>query len=157
MAYCINCGTEIKDGYEFCPECGCKVGSGNNGIDMSVDSTDDKRKVCKHCGEKMPKDAFYCLACGETFDSENFEDIRQRVMSANVPQRRVIDTSVGEWRNKWIALILCIFFGVFGIHRFYEGKKITGFIYLFSFGLCGLGVFFDMILIATKNNPYRVK
>ena len=111
------------------------------------------------CGEKMPEDAYYCLSCGTTFDSENseFDSIKTRVLNTGNPKKRPVDTSVGVWKNKWIALLLCIFFGMFGMHRFYEEKKVTGFIYLFTFGIFGLGWFFDIILLATKSNPYRVK
>ena len=57
----------------------------------------------------------------------------------------------------YFALILCLFFGVFGVHRFYEEKRVTGFLYLFTFGLFGYGVVIDFILLLTKTNPYRVK
>jgi TM2 domain-containing membrane protein YozV len=38
-------------------------------------------------------------------------------------------------------------FGFTGAHRFYFGKPISGCIWFFSFGLCGLGWLFDLILI----------
>jgi len=157
MAFCTNCGTEIKEGYEFCPECGISLSERNE--KQSEYATKDIMKKCRHCGEQMPEDSFYCLSCGNPFDDQqqDFEVLKSRVNNIGKPPKRAIDTSVGIWRNKWVALILCIFFGAFGIHRFYEGKKITGFIYLFSFGLFGLGWFFDIILLATKPNPYRVK
>ena len=107
----------------------------------------------------MPEGAFYCLGCGTTFDDHemSIEDVKKRVLDTGKPQKRATNTSAGIWKNKWVSLILCIFFGVFGIHRFYEEKKITGFIYLFTLGLLGLGWFFDIILLATKPNPYRAK
>ena len=43
-----------------------------------------------------------------------------------------------------LAWILLAFLGVFGIHRFYMGKWITGLIYLLTAGLVGLGVLYDM-------------
>jgi len=40
-----------------------------------------------------------------------------------------------------------IFLGYLGAHRFYEGKVILGIIYLFTFGLFGIGWFIDIIRI----------
>jgi TM2 domain-containing membrane protein YozV len=42
-----------------------------------------------------------------------------------------------------IAWILLTFLGVFGIHRFYMGKWISGILYLCTGGLFFLGVLFD--------------
>lgn len=50
-------------------------------------------------------------------------------------------------RNKVAAFLLCFFFGFFGVHRFYVGKIGTGFLYMFSFGVFGLGILIDLIMI----------
>ncbi|MEI8376558.1 MAG: TM2 domain-containing protein, partial [Planctomycetota bacterium] len=43
-----------------------------------------------------------------------------------------------------LAWIFLTFLGIFGIHRFYIGKWITGIIYLLSGGLVGLGLLYDL-------------
>ncbi|MDX1464386.1 MAG: TM2 domain-containing protein [Halomonas sp.] len=45
--------------------------------------------------------------------------------------------------NYTLAWLLLTFLGVFGIHRFYLGKWLTGILYLLTLGLCGLGVLYD--------------
>ncbi len=42
-----------------------------------------------------------------------------------------------------MAWILLTFFGVFGLHRMYIGKWLTGILYLLSGGLLLIGVLYD--------------
>ena len=50
-------------------------------------------------------------------------------------------------KNWVVALLLCVFLGGIGAHRFYVGKIGTGIIYLLSGGLLGIGWLVDFILI----------
>lgn len=43
-----------------------------------------------------------------------------------------------------VAWVLLTFLGVFGIHRFYMGKWITGILYLLTGGLVGIGLLYDL-------------
>lgn len=49
------------------------------------------------------------------------------------------------------TLLLCFFFGGFGVHRFYVGKVGTGVLQLLTFGGLGIWVLIDFVLIATSN------
>ena len=62
----------------------------------------------------------------------------------------------GREKNKWVALLLCLFLGGIGAHKFYEGKIVMGIIYLFTAGLFGIGVLVDFISLLFKKNPYYV-
>jgi TM2 domain-containing membrane protein YozV len=42
-----------------------------------------------------------------------------------------------------VAWILLTFLGIFGIHRFYMGKWLTGLVYLLTGGLLLFGVLYD--------------
>lgn len=50
-------------------------------------------------------------------------------------------------KNKWVVFLLCLLLGVFGIHRFYEKKFVTGILYLLTMGLFGFGVLYDLVKI----------
>lgn len=56
--------------------------------------------------------------------------------------------------DKWTSLVLCLFLGFFGAHKFYEGKTGIGILYLFTFGICGIGWFIDILSILSKPNKY---
>jgi TM2 domain-containing membrane protein YozV len=46
-----------------------------------------------------------------------------------------------------LSWILLTFLGIFGIHRFYMGKIVTGIVYLFTLGLFGLGILYDFFTL----------
>jgi TM2 domain-containing membrane protein YozV len=50
-------------------------------------------------------------------------------------------------KSRVAVLLFCIFLGGFGAHRFYVGKIGTGFLYLFTLGLLGVGTLVDFIRI----------
>lgn len=49
-----------------------------------------------------------------------------------------------------IAFLLHFFLGVFGVHRFYLGKPLTGILYLLTFGLVGIGWLYDLFTLNTQ-------
>ena len=57
-------------------------------------------------------------------------------------------------KSKWVAFFLCLFFGVLGIHKFYEGRVLLGIVYLLTLGLCGVGVIIDLVILLFKPTPY---
>lgn len=62
----------------------------------------------------------------------------------------------GKERNKWVAFALCLFLGFLGAHKFYEGKVGMGILYVFTFGLLGIGWIVDTIALLFKPNPYYI-
>lgn len=51
-------------------------------------------------------------------------------------------------RSRLVALLFCVLFGVFGVHRFYVGKIGTGILMVVSLGGLGIWMLIDLILIA---------
>lgn len=55
-------------------------------------------------------------------------------------------------QKSWLAaLLLCIFLGGLGVHRFYVGKIGTGILMILTFGGLGIWVIIDLIMIAIGN------
>lgn len=52
-------------------------------------------------------------------------------------------------KSKSVALLLCIFGGLLGLHRFYVNKIGSGFLYFITGGVMGIGMVVDLIAIAT--------
>lgn len=48
-----------------------------------------------------------------------------------------------------VTLLLCIFLGGIGAHRFYAGKIGTGILQLITVGGCGIWSLIDLIMIIT--------
>lgn len=71
------------------------------------------------------------------------------------PAERTPDTGERYSNGVGFALWCCMFVGAFGIHRFYLGMYFTGILWLLTFGLLGLGQFFDVFrmkrLVRTAN------
>ena len=55
---------------------------------------------------------------------------------------------VGSSEKKLVpALLLCIFLGLLGAHRFYVGKIGTGVLQLLTFGGLGIWLFVDFVML----------
>lgn len=98
-------------------------------------------KYCQHCGCEIDSNQSSCPECGRQVESIQPQQIHyhQQPMGS---------------RDKWVALILCYFLGVFGAHKFYEGKPFIGLIYIFTLGFFGIGVLVDLFTILVKPNRY---
>ncbi len=130
---------------------------------QNIAPANDGMKFCKYCGMRIPMDAVVCTACGrqvETLRSEQQQVIINNTTTQNaspVINQTVTGAYLGKPKNKWVAFILCFFFGGFGVHRFYEGKVGTGILWLFTAGLFGIGWLVDLICILCKPETYYVK
>jgi TM2 domain-containing membrane protein YozV/ribosomal protein L40E len=87
---------------------------------------------CSSCGAVIKKEAEICPKCG-------------------VRPKKAQGTSLDEIsESKWLtALLLNLFLGIFGAHRFYVGKIGTGILMLLTLGGLGIWEIIDFIMIIT--------
>ena len=91
----------------------------------------ESEKYCHECGRNINAKAEICPLCG----------VRQPYVSSNSGYSQGVS-------NQWlITFLLCWFFGVFGVHRFYNGKIGTGILMLITFGGLGIWWMVDFIVI----------
>ena len=83
-------------------------------------------------------------------DSKEIESKIKNSQNEKKSIKKMKSSSQGEGDKSWVvALILCFFIGVLGIHRFYLGYTGLGVLYLLTGGLCGIGVLVDFIMLLT--------
>jgi TM2 domain-containing membrane protein YozV len=121
------------------------------------------RFKCKDCGatkyKKLDESTYSCEYCGYIEEVHREEKKDENFEKVETPKHEPIINFEGirnEARRKpltihyIILLVACIFGGTFGIHRFLEKKFISGIVYLFTFGLFGIGIFVDVFSIIIK-------
>lgn len=85
------------------------------------------KKYCQDCGAKTDPNAAICVKCG---------------------------VKLAQTGKDWlVTLLLCIFLGGLGVHRFYTGNIGMGVGQLMTLGGCGIWTLIDFILIVT--DAYR--
>ena len=67
-------------------------------------------------------------------------------------QQPYVQIQYGGQQKDWITtLLLCIFVGWLGVHRFYTGHIVIGVLQLLTAGGCGIWTLVDLILILTDS------
>ncbi len=124
--YCKQCGQAFtNDKAVMCVKCGTNKGQGDN--------------YCQECGEEVKnKSADVCLNCGVRLKG-GINNFTNHIKNASI-------SSNGN-NNKILAIILALFLGGFGIHRFYLGYKEIGFMQIGIF-IVGFLFFTPIIFIA---------
>lgn len=133
-----------------------------------------EKAYCRSCGNAIPADAVVCSRCGkqtDAFSRQVDEEIRRREEQKrkqkededNRRKERARAERAQMYRaikaenihRKWVAFTLCVFFGYFGVHKFYERKWLWGVVYLFTGGLLGIGWLVDCVRILCRSTEPR--
>ncbi|MBS7365300.1 MAG: TM2 domain-containing protein [Oscillospiraceae bacterium] len=119
-------------------------------------------KFCKHCGSMIAADAVICTSCGRQVKEIRQQQEQPQIVinnsDSNVNANTNTNTNTnaavagGKLCNKGVSFWLCLLLGVFGAHKFYEGKPLMGILYLRTMGLVFVGVLIDLIAILAKSN-----
>jgi hypothetical protein len=94
---------------------------------------------CTQCGVPMRGGDRYCRNC--RWDSQG--------EPAEQPPPSPRNLGPASDFNRLTVLLLCLFLGWLGVHRFYVGRSGSGLLWLFTFGFLGVGMIYDLVLIAT--------
>ncbi|MBR5709964.1 MAG: NINE protein [Thermoguttaceae bacterium] len=98
--FCTHCGNEVEELSLQCPKCGCNPQNGHN--------------ICPRCGASVNEQDTVCMQCSYPLKSK--------------PRKRQVEEIPQEKKSNIAAGLFAIFFGTLGIHRFYMGKVLSGFL-----------------------------
>ncbi len=116
---CPNCGAEIGHGDRYCKYCG-------GSVEVRPQPAPVPQQITVHVNQPAP----------QVVEVHHYHEVERTLY---VPQRLVSP------KSRPVSLILCLGFGLLGVHKFYEGKVALGLLYLFSCGLLGFGVVVDLL------------
>ncbi|MDR2584353.1 MAG: NINE protein [Fibromonadaceae bacterium] len=84
-------------------------------------------------------DEKFCSSCGAII----------KIIAEICPKCGVRNARPTASKNKTTVLLLCLFLGCFGVHRFYVGKTGSGIAQLFTLGGIGIWALIDLVMIIT--------
>ncbi len=123
---------------------------------------------CNSCGSrkfiKSGSNFYECKYCGsilrinDSKEENNFAKVFEPVVTSKKDDEQKAETNTQIKKERdysplmpiIIKMLVCFFVGVFGIHKFMEGKVFLGLVYLFTFGLFGIGPVVDFFAYLIK-------
>lgn len=120
-------------------------------------------RKCEYCGSLVPDDKNKCDACG-AWCAQEVEKTAPIPSSAPIVPQPPVDNaknnigtaSDGKFisnkgvLNSLVIFLVCVFFGMLGLHRFIQGKIFTGILWLITLGLLGIGYFADIVITGAR-------
>ena len=159
MRHCPKCGYPITEKAKFCPHCGFNqdvvfshpvcpsCGADRIPSDVFCDQCGEKLpdvggfRVCENCGDFTPIEFSHCVNCGANPSASSHR----------------LKLSVPADRDPFVALILCLFLGLFGMHRFYLDDVVAGRMYvILSVAFCWTIIAPVVVLILCIIDFFRI-
>ena len=167
--YCRNCGLIIDAASLRCPYCDAVANAGSQYCPKCGMTTSPQDATCAYCGEKfvVAPDLSETKATPQTPPQPQQQQYRQPQPGPTVPpyiQSAPPAHQQTSYRNTdysrangmptakgncsfLVTLLLCLFLGYLGIHRFYTKQWVVGILQFLTGGGCGIWWLIDIILI----------
>ena len=144
---CPSCGKTIKSDFKVCPYCGNNPNykKENSAIMEETNlntNQSDNPLICKFCGKLKKSEFQICPYCGNNSNlkRENYNNYNTENKENNYSNSNEVSS-----KNGIVCLILLIFLGEFGIHKFYVGR-IAGGVVMLLLTLTLIGTIVTLIL-----------
>lgn len=166
--YCRNCGLVIPAQAQKCPF--CDAAGGGNYCHKCGSGTTSSDTVCSVCSSPLtirPNIGYIpSQPPAAQQNSQQYNSAQQNRQQYNSPQqnRQQYGNNYGQYpynngkmygnneAHDWLTtLLLCIFIGTLGVHRFYTKNYVAGVIQLLTGGMCGIWWLIDVIMIVTDS------
>lgn len=132
---CKHCGAEVGSEYRLCPYCKCELEyptqQNNVPPTIIVQNVIDPNSLQRQ---------------NQGYVNPTYPYNNQPYNNGISYQNQGITYS---HKSRAVALVLALFLGFWGIHRFYAGKILTGIIWLLTGGFFFIGWIYDIIKIAS--------
>ena len=79
-------------------------------------------KYCKYCGNPLREGATFCRSCGRNTEIPEYTPPAAAQHPAQTAPAAYSAPDRSP-KNRWVALVLLLFLGAFGAHKFYAGRK----------------------------------
>ncbi len=96
---------------------------------------------CAQCGTHLEPNILFCPQCGAKMATS----VETSISNSN---ELLVPPELQSPKSAITALLLCLFLGALGVHRFYVGKIGTGILMLITGGGFGIWALIDLIIIA---------
>ena len=138
MAFCSNCGIQLKEDSKFCHKCGMSTKNKHTGDTNRHQEYAGKIIKCPNCGESLKAFTAICPACGQELNSTKVSNTLEKFIA----QIDLCETTIANSKASNI-----------GWHSWGKGKKIGWVILNILFSCIPLIIYWMYPLLSIKSTP----